>query len=122
MPTVKFVKEKKTIEVPQGANLRKAARKAGVEVYSGIHKVLHCPGLGLCTTCKVLVTKGVENVSPQGAWERMNMSNLVAHPITSLARLGHEQDMRLSCQTKVYGDIEVETRPEFNWHGEKFWG
>jgi hypothetical protein len=27
----------------------------------------------------------------------------------------------LSCQTTVHGDIEVETQPGFNWHGEKFW-
>lgn len=122
MPTVKFVKEKKTIEVPEGTNLRKAAMKAGVEVYPGIHKVLHCPGLGMCTTCMVHVTKGADNLSPAGVWEKMNAGNLVLHPISFLSRLGQEKEMRLSCQTKVLGDIEVETQPEFNWHGEKFWG
>lgn len=121
MPQVKFVKEKKTIEVPEGANLRKEARKQGIEIYKGIHRYLHCPGLGLCTTCQVRIVKGVENVSPQGAWEKCNMCNVVAHPITFLARLDREKEMRLSCQTRVYGDIEVETKPEFNWHGEQFW-
>jgi hypothetical protein len=30
--------------------------------------------------------------------------------------------LRLSCQAKVYGDIEVETQPPLNLHGERFWG
>jgi hypothetical protein len=30
--------------------------------------------------------------------------------------------MRLSCQLQVNGDIEVETQPEMNWCGERFWG
>ena len=46
MPSVKFVNEKKTIEVPEGANLRKEALKAGVELYPGIHSIsFNCHGL-----------------------------------------------------------------------------
>ena len=122
MPTIKFIKEKKTVEVPAGANLRKEAMRAGVEVYKGIHKVVHCPGFGLCTTCKMRIKNGVENVSKQGLWEKFNMTNFVLHPFTFVQRLGNERDLRLACQTKVYGDVEVETQPEFNWHGERFWG
>jgi hypothetical protein len=32
MPKVKFIKEKTEIEVPDGANLRAEARKAGIQV------------------------------------------------------------------------------------------
>jgi ferredoxin len=32
-------------------------------------------------------------------------------------RIGQEDEMRLACQTKVEGDIEVETHPSFNWFG-----
>ena len=46
MPVVNFVKEKKKIEVPQGANLRKEAQKAGIQIYPGIHQVFNCHGLG----------------------------------------------------------------------------
>ena len=46
MPKVVFVKEKKEIEVAQGANLREEARKAGVEVYQGLTRYLNCRGLG----------------------------------------------------------------------------
>ena len=121
MPTVTFKKEKKTIEVPEGANLRAEARKAGIEVYPGIHKILNCRGFGLCCSCRVHIKDGIQNVSKQGFWEKFNLMNIL-NPFGFFARLGHEEDLRLSCQTKVEGDIEVETQPEFNWHGDKFWG
>lgn len=121
MPKVKFVKEKKEIDVPVGANLRKEARKAGIEVYSGIHKVLNCRGMGMCCSCRVHVKKGQENLKKQGFWEKLNLRNFL-NPFGFFARLNHEDELRLSCQTKVTGDCEVETTPEFNWHGEKYWG
>ncbi len=121
MPTIKFVKEKKEVEVPAGANLRKEARKAGVQLYLGIHKVLNCQGNGMCCSCRVHVTNGQENVSKPGFWERLNLKNIF-NPFGFFARLNHEKEMRLSCQTKVHGDCEIETTPDFNWHGDKFWG
>ena len=39
MPTIRFVNEKKEIQVPVGANLRNEAIRAGVQVYSGMEKV-----------------------------------------------------------------------------------
>jgi ferredoxin len=119
MPKVTFVNEKKTIEVPQGANLRKEALKAGVQLYSGLHKTFNCHGFGQCASCRVMIKKGVDNVAPAGILERLRM---FAGPIVFFARLGHEKDLRLSCKTRVLGDIEVETHPEVNWHGERFWG
>ncbi len=118
MPTVTFVKEKKSIEVPEGANLRKEALKAGIQLYPGMHKYLNCHGLGQCASCRVLIRKGQENVSPQGLCEKLR---LIMGPITFFARLGHENELRLACKTKVYGDCEVETQPDVNWYGEKFW-
>ena len=53
MPTIKFVNEKKSVEVPNGSNIRKEAQKNGVELYSGVHKVLNCHGLGNCASCQV---------------------------------------------------------------------
>ncbi len=118
MPTIKFVNEKKTVEVPEGANLREEAFKAGIEVYWGPHKVLHCPGLGMCTSCKMNIVKGEENVAPQSMWEKLWM---FLNPLPFFARLGQEKQIRSACQTKVQGDIEVETQPGVNWHGERFW-
>ncbi|MFP6770037.1 MAG: hypothetical protein VB859_17810 [Planctomycetaceae bacterium] len=122
MPTIKFVKEKKTVEVETGQKIRKVALEEGVEVYPGIHKSLHCPGLGLCTSCRVRITSGREHCSKASLWEKLNM---LLNPLAFFARIGCEDEMRLSCQTKVHGpadvEVEVETQPEFNWHGENFW-
>lgn len=118
MPTIKFVNEKKTVEVSEGSNLRKAAMNSGVELYSGIFKLLNCRGFGLCTECRVCIKKGQENVSKQTWWERLN---ILKHPLAMFARLGKEDETRLACRTEVLGDVEVETKAAPDWHGEKFW-
>ena len=118
MPKVTFVKEKKTIEVPEGTNLRRAARKQGINLYPGPHKVFNCRGLGLCASCRVEVKKGGENLSQPGMWEKLST---FLNPIWFFARIGQEEKLRLACQCTVQGDCEVETQPEMNLHGEKFW-
>ena len=118
MPKVVFVNEKKEVEVKAGTNLRQAATEAGVSVYKGIDRYLNCFGFGLCGTCRVLVKKGMENLSAPTRRERFNLN---LHPLTALARIGHEDEMRLSCQTIVNGDCTIETKPAFNWSGENFW-
>jgi ferredoxin len=118
MPKVTFVNEKRELEVPAGANLRQEALKAGIQVYPGVTRYLNCRGNGLCGTCKVLITKGMENVSPPTTIEMLNLN---VHPVTMTWRIGHEQEMRLSCQVRVNGDCTVETQPAFNLTGENFW-
>ena len=118
MPKVVFVNEKKELEVAQGANLRKEARAAGVEVHGTVESYLNCRGFGLCGTCRVLVKKGMENLSPKTTMEKLNLS---AHPVSMLAGIGHEEELRLSCQVTVNGDCTIETHPAFNWSGENFW-
>ena len=61
MAIIKFVNEKKEIQVPDGSNLRKEALRAGVGLYPGINKVFNCHGFGSCGSCRVLITKGMEN-------------------------------------------------------------
>ena len=119
MPQVKFIKEKKTVEVPEGANLRKEALKAGVELYPGVHSIFNCHGLRQCASCRVMIKKGQQNVSKQGLFEKVR---LIAGPITGFSRIGNENELRLACATRVLGDIEVETQPSVNWHGDRFWG
>ena len=46
----------------------------------------------------------------------------IANPLAQFAYLGHEEELRLSCQCTITGDIEVEMQAPCNWHGEKFWG
>ncbi|MBX3443753.1 MAG: (2Fe-2S)-binding protein [Planctomyces sp.] len=117
MPKVTFVKEKKTIEAPAGSNLRQVARRNGVNLYPGPHQVVNCMGFGMCGSCRVIVRKGTNHVSPPGAWERFTR---FLNPVWFFARIGREQEMRLACQCTVEGDIEVETQPPLN-QCDKFW-
>jgi ferredoxin len=136
MPVIKFVKEKKEIEVPVGANLRAEAVKAGINmncIISGISqgidnfservsRVLNCHGLGLCGTCRVKITQGMENTGPMTVREKLKFKYLpVPDPLPCLAYLGNEDTMRLACMTRVEGDITVETKPEMNIFGENFY-
>ena len=120
MPKVVFVneKDKQEIEVEAGANLRAEARKHGVELYKGLARTLNCRGLGLCGTCRVLIKSGMENLGPKTLAEKLNLN---LHPLTMLAAIGHEDEMRLACQVQVNGDCTVETQPGINWTGENFW-
>jgi ferredoxin len=114
MPKVLFVKEKKEIEVPDGANLRIEARKNGIDIYRGIERYLNCRGNGLCGTCRVLVKKGMDNLSPKGRLERIKLGMM-------LSIIGHEDEMRLACRVEVHGDCSIETQPAMNLYGENFW-
>ena len=135
MPIVKFIKEKKEIEVPAGANLRKEAMKAGINVHQGvngmgasINKYLNCHGIGQCGTCRVKIVKGMDNASKMGIIEKVRfrwptptpVTPLALDPAPCLAYIGNEDTMRLACQTLVMGDMEVETGPELNLFGENF--
>src|SRR5947209_2772084 len=103
MPKVTFVKEKLELEVPQGANLREEAMKAGLEVYTGVNRYLNCFGHGTCGTCKVAVKKGAENLSPKGVMEKFTLWRM-------LSVIGHEQEARLSRQSQVSGDAPAQLR------------
>ena len=56
----------------------------------------------------------MENLTPKTFKERLRLA-------LSLASIGHEDEMRLACQTCVLGDCAIETKPAFNWSGENFW-
>jgi len=127
MPLVKFIKENKEIEVPEGANLRTEAIKAGINLHQGLNgfgatanKFLNCHGLGQCGTCRVKIVKGMEHASSMGLIEKIKFHTPIPDPIPCMAYIGNEDTMRLACQTKVLGDMEVETGPELNLFGENF--
>ena len=65
MPTVKFVKENKEVEVAEGVTIRQAAQQAGINTNQGvngigqsINKFMNCHGMGMCGTCRVNVLAG----------------------------------------------------------------
>ena len=128
MPTVTFVKENKEIEVPEGTDLRTAARRAGISVYDGINGfgakineyLVNCHGNGICGTCRVLVTRGMENTNKMTAREWVRLKTPIPEPLACLAYMGNEETMRLSCQTRIVGDVDVETAPPLNLFGVNF--
>lgn len=111
MPRIKFLNEGKEIEVAAGANLRKAALENGISLYPGIHRFLNCRGLAQCGSCMVLLRNGTaKNASRKGLLETIRLT-------LGWAAIGHGPEARLACQTRILGDLEVVTRPEFNWFG-----
>jgi len=118
MPKVTFVNEKEALEVEAGSNLRQAALQAGIGIYNGVERYLNCRGLGMCGTCKVLVKSGMENLNRRTLAEKANLS---MHPLSLLASIGHENEMRLACQVVINGDCSIETTPGLNISGENFW-
>ena len=128
MPLVKFTHENKEIEVPAGAVLRAEAVKAGINLNCGVNgygkdlnKLVNCKGFGLCGTCRVLITQGIENTNEltKREWTRFK-TPVLPDPVPCLAYIGNEETMRLACMTKVFGDIEVESSPDVNLFGDNF--
>ena len=97
MPKVTLPKEKKEIEVPAGANLREALQREGIEVYAGLSRYVNCFGHSMCGECRVHVTKGMENLSKPGIFEKAKLA-------TMLATLGNEKTIRLACCCQVRQD------------------
>ncbi len=56
-----------------------------------------CGGNGRCTTCKIVVTKGLDNLS------EMTEAEIKFSQIGKLAK-----NERLACQCSLRGDVEVE--------------
>ncbi len=127
MPTVKFTKENKEVDVPRGENLRHAAMKAGINLYqglngvgAGVNKVVNCHGWGICGSCRVNITKHIENTDPMPIGEKIRFQVPFPDPLVNMAYVGNEETMRLACKTRVMGDIEVETGPTLNLFGDNF--
>ncbi len=110
MPRIELVREGRAIEVPEGANLRRALLDHGVEVYRDIDVVANCRGNGLCGTCVVEVTPA-DAVSPVTFREKAKLW------------MYGERPMRFSCQAKVAGDCRVFSRPQLQqgWYSHPFY-
>ena len=86
MPTVVFVNEGRTGTFPAGTTLLEAALDLGVNI-SHI-----CGGNGICSTCRVDVVVGSENLTPINPQE-------IAYDLGECGRLG--------CQARVTGNVGV---------------
>jgi ferredoxin len=105
MPKVTLVRESRTIEVEDGANLREALLAADLVPYRGAWKLMNCRGHGRCKSCRVRI-EPEGNVSPRTAAELPRASGSILQIIDHRELIG----WRLSCQAKVRGDIVVTTQ------------
>lgn len=92
MAKISFTKSFEPIEVASGENLMQALLNASIPVASS------CYGDGVCGKCRMEVLSGAENLSKPTPLEDMIKE-----------RLGMDKALRISCQTRVEGDVTVDT-------------
>jgi adenylate cyclase len=80
----------RVLPIPAGASVLEALRQAGVP-----HAAL-CGGRARCTTCRMLVTKGGEELAAASGLEA-----------AALARIAATPGMRLACQLRPTADISI---------------
>lgn len=100
MPKIEFAG--RTIECPQGANLRTVLLRARLPLYNGVARAIHCRGFGTCGTCAVRIEG---EVSPPTTIEKARLNFPPHRP---------DRPLRLACQTQVLGDVVV-TKHEGLW-------
>ncbi|HXN07805.1 MAG TPA: 2Fe-2S iron-sulfur cluster-binding protein [Nitrospiria bacterium] len=81
------------VEVKPGSSILAASMKAKI-------KHMHlCGGKGLCSTCRVEVVEGSGNLSKMETFERISLRG----------HLSFSGDVRLACQAKIQGPVQVKT-------------
>ena len=96
MPIIKF--DNQQIECDANENLRRALLAANASLYNGLARQIHCRGMGTCGTCAIEVSGPVSETT---AIERWRLS-FPPHKKGS--------GLRLACQVRVLGDIEIKKR------------
>lgn len=99
MPIIEINGDKIVCEM--GANLRTELLKHNVSVYNGNAAIFNCNGLGTCGTCTFSVTGKVNEITDVEKW-RLNFN---PHKLSD--------QLRLSCQCRVMGDISIQKHNGF---------
>lgn len=90
MPKIRFLKNDRVLDVPEGANLMASLLEAGFPVASS------CDGEGVCAKCRMQVLEGTENLSRATELEEF-----------LIERYELKKGVRISCQCEVKGDVKV---------------
>lgn len=96
-----------TFACSEGANLRRVLLQQGVDVHNAGAKIINCRGLGTCGTCAV----EIEGAVSEPEWREQARLSLPPHSL--------ERKRRLSCQTKVMGDLLVTKYDGFWGQGDQ---
>lgn len=88
MPKVTFLPSGEQIEIDGKTTIREAAHMLGIDVHD------RCGGMGACCNCIVTVVEGVDN--------------LCEKTIVEQAVFYLDKQDRLSCQTRIKGDVTVD--------------
>ncbi len=89
-PRVYYAPGNKVAELIPGATLLESIQAAGIPHASV------CGGRGRCSTCRVLIRKGLDDLPPASGQE-----------INALSRAPHPSAVRLACQLRPTKDLEV---------------
>ena len=79
------------VDCADGESVFEVGRRAGVEISTA------CVGKATCGLCRVKLVAGESSVSPRNAAEKKHLGNV--YVLTKV---------RLSCQTRVLGDVVVD--------------
>jgi len=93
VPVVQYLGQ--SIECLAGSNLRMVILRARLPLYNDVARALNCGGRGACGTCAVRIEGPVSELT---TIERVRLS-LPPHDV--------QAGLRLACQCKVLGDLEV---------------
>ena len=110
MPVITIVNNGKTIEVPEGANLRKTLLKNGLSPYRGKDRFLNCLGNGLCGTCRVEIVdgKGAPAMTPREDSALVGLIPFYARQIPKNVRLTCRIDVTKDIAVRMYPDIAID--------------
>ena len=83
-----FLPDKKNITVNEGTTILEALESAGINIDTP------CGGKGICGKCKILITKGINKITP------------IEEKFLSEEEI--KKGFRLACQTKIFKDTIIE--------------
>lgn len=90
MPHIHFLPDDRSVAAEPAENILQASLR------SGIPHTHVCGGKARCSTCRVLITAGLEHCPPRNAVEQKMAEQLHFSP-----------DIRLACQTMPSGDVKL---------------
>ncbi|MFB6245153.1 MAG: 2Fe-2S iron-sulfur cluster-binding protein [Candidatus Nanohaloarchaea archaeon] len=99
MHSVEVVDRDAEVDAEDGQTVLQALLHGGVE---WMHA---CGGFCNCTTCRIKVEEGMENLSDMDESERNTLKRFKGEEVL-------EGPFRLSCQAEVHGDIKI-SEPEW---------